>query len=500
MSVVLSLSNQMKSISALVVGDVMLDRYVFGEASRVSPEAPVLILEAGEIENRPGGATGVAKFLSVLGVDVSLAGVVGCDEPGDSLVRLLTDANIDCRFVMPDPDRKTTLKERFLGGHPQRQPCQMLRVDHETRSPLPDSLAGAILERILSTAESCDVILLVDYAKGVCTEFLVQELIGVGRRNGIPVLVDPGRGVPLNRYRGAWLLKPNRTEASEMAGQKIMSAKQALEAAAAIMSACDIENLVITLDSDGSVLATREGIQQHLPTQARQVADITGAGDMFLAALSLAVGNRIELFDALLIANSAAGLEVEMIGSAAISPQDLQDSLARCSPCEVSKLIRREALAGLRDNCRRAGKRIVFTNGCFDLLHSGHVRCLEEARMMGDVLVVGLNSDTGITRLKGNNRPIISQDDRIRMLSALSCVSFVVLFGEDTPCPLLKLLQPDVLVKGGTYSTDEVVGRDIVEHYGGRVEVVSMTPGISTSALISRILDREMSHVAADNH
>lgn len=413
---------------------------------------------------------------------------------------MLSETDIDCRAVVRDLNRKTTVKERFLGGQEQRQPRQLLRVDHETRTPISDGDAESILRQLAESCDSADVILVADYAKGVCTEFLIQGLINFGRTKSIPVLVDPGRSVPLSRYRGAWLLKPNRMEAGVLVGRSIHNVEEAIAAASQIIRMTEVDNLIITLDSDGAVIATREGSLQHLPTETRQVADITGAGDMFLAALGLAIGNQVELQQAVVVANGAAGLEVERNGSAAVALSELQGSLDMRTVRSDSKQIRNESLAHIRNNCRRTGQTIVFTNGCFDLLHAGHVQCLEEARQMGDVLIVGLNSDAGIKRLKGNDRPVIPQDDRIRMLSALACVSFVVLFEQDTPCELLELLQPDVLVKGGTYSKEEVVGREIVERNGGRVSVLSVIPGVSTTALISRIQNQEQNHVATNNH
>lgn len=493
-------SDELRPITAIVVGDLMLDRYVFGEASRISPEAPVMILEAKETEDRAGGGAAVALFLSKLGSQAKLAGVIGCDEPGEALHNLLSAAGVDCCSVVSISNRQTTMKERFLGSQEQRRPHQMLRVDHETRTHVSESVADEILQKVDTICRSADVILVTDYAKGVCTDYLVQRLIEMGIRHRIPVLVDPGRGVPLSRYCGAWLLKPNRTEASEMIGQSITSVEQAMAAATRIMEQSDIEHLVITLDGDGSVFTTRDAPPRHLATNARQVADITGAGDMFLAALGLAVGNRMKLDKAIMVANSAAGIEVERTGSVAISLNELHRTLVRHEPDDLGKVISREALAAIKADCRRNSQKIVFTNGCFDLLHTGHIDCLSEARRLGDVLVVGINSDRSVARLKGSNRPVVPLRDRIRMLTALTCVSFVVVFEEDTPCALLRLLQPDVLAKGGTYGPDEVIGREIVEQYGGRIAMLSVTEGISTSKLISRIQDRELIDVATNNH
>lgn len=498
MSVMHSLSLQ--PVSAIVIGDLMVDKYLFGEASRISPEAPVIVLDAAETEFVAGGAAGVATFLQSFGAKVSVAGVVGSDAMGQTLIERLNAQGINCKAVMPDENRVTTTKERFLGTQEQRQPRQILRVDHETRTPISEAIADRILSFVAAHIDTTDLLLVADYAKGVCTESLVQRLVHLARANGIPLLVDPGRGVPSNRYTGAWLLKPNRTEASAMTGRPIQCVEEAKEAAIAIMSQVKVDHLIITLDADGAVFAARDEVPQHVPTGVRQVADITGAGDMFLAALALALGNGLDRSKAVEIANYAAGLEVERIGSCPISLEALVRSFEPGSLSSGSKLVSRESLVRIRDSCRQSGKRIVFTNGCFDLLHVGHVACLEEARKLGDILVVGLNSDAGVRGLKGCERPIVTQSERVRMLTALSCVSYVVLFDEDTPCSLLKLLRPDVLVKGGSYRPHEVVGHEIVEQYGGRVELMKPIPGISTSQLIERIQNRELRDVAANDY
>ena len=500
MSVPNSWPHSFRAVSTIVVGDLMVDRYLFGEANRISPEAPVMILEAVETEFRAGGGAGVATFLRAFGAKVSVAGVIGNDSMGNLLIDRMVASGIDCEAVISDEDRVTTTKERFLGTQEHRQPRQILRVDHETRTPIAESVADLILAYVSAHSDSTDVILVADYAKGVCTEYLIQRLIRIGRTNGIPVLVDPGRGVSHSLYAGAWLLKPNRTEASAMIGRSIHSAEQAIDAAALIMANADIDNLIITLDMDGAVFASRHGLSKHVSTGIRQVADVTGAGDMFLAALALAVGSGMTCEQAVDVANCAAGLEVEKVGSSAISLDELIDFLNCRLGGSASKVVHRDSLVRIRDSCRENGKRIVFTNGCFDLLHAGHVSCLEEARRMGDVLVVGVNSDASIRKLKGNERPIIEQQDRIRMLTALSCVTFVVVFDEDTPCSLLKSLRPDVLVKGGTYLPHEVVGHEIVEQYGGRIEVVSIIEGLSTTALLSKIRNRELTDVASNYH
>ena len=528
MRAVLPLLSQLGHPRLLVVGDAMLDRYTWGDAERVSPEAPVLVLRADECEVRLGGAASVAVLLRGLEASVTLAGVIGDDASGRTVQRLLDEAGIDATPVVVDPSRPTTTKERFLGRAANRHAHQILRVDTESRTPLDEALAArmagevaALIPQLAATPHAA--VLISDYAKGVCTTELISSVIAAGRTAGVPVLIDPARGADYVIYRGATLLKPNRLEAELALGHAIVSVDEALRAATTLRARCDCEAVVITLDREGLVLATAVGAE-HFPITPRAVYDITGAGDMVLAMLGLGLAAGLPLSVATQLANVAAGLEVQQPGVTPISRAEVLRELERlsvaarmsstsmasggCQPTgshlsasstlrltpDARHLLREEAVAKLvtldEAEClaaeyRRAGRTVVFTNGCFDLLHLGHVRCLEEARQFGDVLFVAINSDASVRQLKGTERPIIGEHDRARLLAALECVDHVLVFNDDTPHRLLHAIRPDVLVKGGT--TPDIVGRDVVEAYGGSVLRTSEIGGLSTTTLLSRL-------------
>jgi D-beta-D-heptose 7-phosphate kinase / D-beta-D-heptose 1-phosphate adenosyltransferase len=511
----------------LVLGDIMLDQYTWGRAERVSPEAPVLVMQAETCDVRLGGAGAVAGLLRGLDAEVLLAGVVG-DDPEDRIVRhLLDQAGIEGRLVQTDAHRPTTHKHRFLATVEQRQPHQILRVDHERTHPLAmdteQSLAGAIENELANV----DAVLISDYAKGVCTPELLARVIGAAREQGLPVLVDPARIGDYGRYRGATLVKPNRRETELATGRAIHSPADALEAGRELVRRYDFQAVVVTLDGDGMALVTADGLAEHVPTRPRQVSDITGAGDMALAVLGLCVAEkskserveeskgqevagRIGLREAVELANVAAGLEVERVGVVPVTRAEIVHAAGLvASPGRgtnasdavrlggastpvrrpgSAKVVTLDEMAALAAAYRREGKTVVFTNGCFDLLHVGHVTYLEQAATLGDVLVVAVNSDESVRRLgKGSERPIVSEADRTAMLAALACVDHILIFEEATPHRLLEAIRPDVLVKGGTYTVQQVVGHEIVERFGGRVCVTGMRPGVSTTKLVAEI-------------
>ncbi len=517
--------HQLRSCRLLIVGDVMLDRYVRGEADRISPEAPVIVLRAEDEEVRLGGAGGVASFARGLGAEVSLATVIGSDGAGLTLRSLCRDERIDTSRILVDATRPTTQKERFIGLAAGRHAHQMLRVDRESSALLSTELASDLIPLVTHDLAEFDAVLIADYAKGVCTRELIAAVIEAAQQCDPPrpVLVDPGRGRSADWYRGATLLKPNRLEGESLcAGQHQIEGvlhavveqcpvgfhlpvpsprlcgerarvrgssstsfdlTTAHRTAETIRAAADSEHVVLTLDRDGCVAASRDSSSFHVPSDARTVYDITGAGDMFLAMLGLALGNRLPLETAVRLANEAAGLEVERPGSTPITLDELRQFLtARHSGDKFTTL---ERLLPRVAEYRKQGCRVVFTNGCFDLLHVGHLALLEEAGQLGDILIVAINSDASVRKLKGAARPIIPEHDRARMLAALGCVDHVLIFDEDTPCQLLHAFQPDVLVKGGT--TPHIVGQEIVIAYGGQVVRSGEVPGFSTTALLSRL-------------
>jgi D-beta-D-heptose 7-phosphate kinase/D-beta-D-heptose 1-phosphate adenosyltransferase len=463
----------------LVVGDLILDRYIWGDVERVSQEAPVPILRADHREHRLGGAASVAAMASRLGAEVTIIGVVGSDSDGAMVRRLLANHAIDDHFVSTLDSRPTTLKERYIGRAQDRHPQQMMRVDHEVCDMLALADEQHLCHHLATVIEAVDIVLVSDYDKGVCTPSLLRELIAVCRKHAVPVIIDPSRDRNYSRYYGASCLTPNRVEAMIATGMAIVTTEDALTAGRILVNQFQLEAALVTLDRDGMALVRRDGRSEIVPTRPRQVYDITGAGDMVLSVVGLCLAAGADYDEAAALGNVAGGLEVEKIGVALLSREDILRDLFQHHQPERSK---RPPLGALQAEVRRrqrAGQRVVFTNGCFDLLHVGHARLLRQAASLGDYLVVGLNSDTSVRRLKGDARPINGEDARAELLSSLACVDAVTIFGEDTPLDLIQLLKPDVLVKGGDYSTEEIVGRDEV----AELVVFPLVEGYSTTRL-----------------
>jgi D-beta-D-heptose 7-phosphate kinase/D-beta-D-heptose 1-phosphate adenosyltransferase len=472
----------------LVLGDAILDRYIWGDAERVSQEAPVILLRADHDEIRLGGAANVANMVLGLGAEVSLATVVGDDADGSALTRELEKSGIGSEAVMGDASRPTTVKERFIGKAQNRHPHQMLRVDRETRAPLEAPVARALLERVLAAIPRHQAVLVSDYGKGVCTPEIVGQVIAAARATEIPVIVDPRPGNDYALYRGATAITPNRLETRMATGREIRTGEDALAAGRMLCRDLDLDYVYVTLDSDGIALVMADGTEQLLPTRKRQVYDITGAGDMVLAAIGVGLAAGVDLVEIGRLANIAGGLEVERVGVVPITRAEmLADILAnsRSIPDKVCVVGDLEKHVAAR---RRLGQRIVFTNGCFDILHAGHVACLQQAAEEGDCLIVAINSDDSVRRLnKSPERPIFKQQHRSAMLAALEAVDYVIVFDEATPHALLERVQPDLLVKGGTYREDQIVGRELVESYGGRVKALGAIPGVSTTRIVERL-------------
>jgi D-beta-D-heptose 7-phosphate kinase/D-beta-D-heptose 1-phosphate adenosyltransferase len=473
----------------LVLGDLILDRYVWGDAERISQEAPVILLRADRREERLGGAASVSSMLAALEAEVTLAGVVGADDAGKRTRELLRAAGIDDSLTLDDPSRPTTLKERYLGRAQQRHAQQMMRVDYEVRDHLEEDLQSRLAAAIESRLGDFDIILVSDYDKGVCVPELVRRLIGSARDRRVRLIVDPIRGGDYSiRYRGSAAMTPNRLEAGLAAGRRIVTIDDAFEAAEILKRTLDMEVGLITLDRDGMVLVDREGKRRHFPVRQREVYDITGAGDMVLAVLGMALAAGIDYPEAIQIANAAGGLEVERVGVATLTRGEIVTDILHAAGTGRSKVVEREDLVREVQTLKGRGRSVVFTNGCFDILHAGHVAYLREARAQGDALVVGLNTDASVRRLgKGTDRPVNELALRAEVLGALECVDFVCPFDEDTPLALIEAIVPDVLVKGSDYRPEQVVGREFVESRGGRLHLAGFLPGLSTTRTIERM-------------
>ncbi len=459
-----------------VAGDLILDRYVWGGVHRISPEAPVQVLDAVREEHRAGGAANVALNLAVLGARASCAGTIGADAEGRALRRLLRGSRVGAAGLVIDRSKPTILKTRLI-AHNQ----QMLRIDRERK----DALSGPVEARLVSTvrraAAAHDGALVSDYNKGTLTAAVCRALIGAFAHRGRPVVVGL-KSRDFRKYRGATAAALNRAELAHVSGVDDVET-----GARRLIAALGLRFIVVTLGERGLMVMPARGKAVRLPAVARQVYDVTGAGDTVLAAFALGYVSGLPLEECAVLANGAAGVAVSKLGTATVTRGELLEYAAASEGSAHRKVLQDAALAKALADERARGRRIVFTNGCFDLLHVGHVRLLEFARGKGDVLVVGINTDRSVRRLKGDSRPILPQADRGALLAALECVDYVTFFDEETPDRLVRRVRPDVLVKGMDYTSRRVVGRDFVESYGGQVELAPLVAGVSTTGLVRRI-------------
>ncbi len=469
------------SLRFLVVGDLMLDEYLWGAADRISPEAPVQVIDVRREDLRLGGAGNVLNNLADIGAQVQVVSVLGDDEDGERINAILSRKGIDTSGILQAENRKTSRKTRVLASNQQ-----ILRIDRETTTPIDAALEQRVIDHVTSVVQDFDAILLSDYQKGVLTDSVLKEIIRIGREKGLPVLVDP-KGSDFTKYRGATLLTPNRKEAQLAAGCSITDKPSLLEAGHRLRSELELDALVLTRSEEGMSIFKADGSELHLPTQAREVFDVSGAGDTVLSYLGIGLAHGLCLEEAGKLANMAAGIVVAKVGTSTVRADELR-AASGASLGFDRKIKDRHALKDVLHSTAMRDKAVVFTNGCFDLLHVGHVKYLQKARQLGDLLVLGLNSDDSIRRLKGPRRPLIGEEERAHILAALDCIDYVVLFDEDTPLELISLLKPTVLVKGGDYTPEGVVGKDIVESYGGRVELIQFVDGKSTTNIIEKIM------------
>ena len=467
-------------LNVWVVGDMMLDEYVVGDVGRISPEGPIPVVHVRETQHRLGGAANVARQIAVLGARAQIVGLIGQDSAGEQFVTECHRADIDTGCLLSVEDFPTTRKLRVLS---RRQ--QMLRLDWEDARPCSAQLQRRIVQR-LKDADSPDVVILSDYAKGLLTDELIAEVIGLAKRRGAPVVVDPKRP-KFDAYSGADVITPNLAELEAALGESLDPADEngiAVAAAGLLAKANGIDALVVTRSEYGMLVVPRSGDRVSIPAERHEVFDVTGAGDTAIAVLGLSLAAGAALEDAARLANAAAGLAVTQVGAAAISADRIRESLTQR---RAGKILTRDELTTRVRDWRLSGKQVVFTNGCFDLLHAGHLSLLHEAAALGDVLVLAINSDASVRRLKGPERPLVAAQERAALLAALECVDAVTIFDEDTPLETLQAAPPDVLVKGQDYTKSQVVGREVVEANGGRVELVPLLPNKSTTALLERI-------------
>ena len=465
----------------LVVGDLMIDEYVWGTVDRISPEAPVQIVAVDREEYTLGGAGNVVNNLAALGASVSVAGVIGPGPDGDRLMARFAELNTRTEGIVREPDRPTTRKTRILAGHQQ-----VLRIDRETRRDISEetfSQLTAFVERILSQT---DVVLVSDYGKGLITRRFLARLTESAARIGIPVIGDP-KGIDFTKYAGVTLLTPNQKEAGLASGIEIVDEESRNRAAERLLSSAGIDNLLITCGQEGMVLYEKEKPPFRIRSEAKQVFDVSGAGDTVAAVFGLAVAAGRTFAEAASLANTAAGIVVGKLGTATVSPAELAAALKRF-PDEGSRKYKSLAeMAEVVRSLKGSGKTIVLTNGCFDLLHAGHIQLFSAAREMGDVLVAAIDDDPSVRKLKGPGRPVLKARERVRILSALDSIDYVVVFATEELDRLIDVLRPDVLAKGSNYASEEVAGHGVVERIGGRVALIPVTEAVSSTGIINSI-------------
>ncbi|MHC5003478.1 MAG: PfkB family carbohydrate kinase [Planctomycetota bacterium] len=476
-----------RPFTAMVVGDFMLDQQVYGAAERLSPDAPVPVLHATRFDDQPGGAANVALCLQALKATVRCFGCVGHDPEGRSLAQALQRAGCEVDGLVVDETRSTTIKRNLIGLAQHRHPQKMFRVDIESREPLGAAQRDELLRRIEAAIDDVEIVCLEDYNKGVCCPELCDRLIALCRSRGKPVLVDPAAIEDYGRYRGATAITPNRSEAELATGLDTPIDSTPLhnaDLAEKLLGELDLDAVVLTLDRHGALLQERGAAPVHVPTVARNVYDVSGAGDMVLAALAGARVNGLSWLDAATFANAAAGLEVEVFGVKPIPFAAAQREVMRLVRSLEGKVRTTDELLVELGVHREAGQRIVFTNGCFDVIHAGHVAYLREARSRGDVLVVAVNSDRQVRALKGEGRPIYGEAERLEILAELQCVDYLTAFDEPTVHELLRAVRPDVYVKGGDYRPEEINEHDLVRELGIDLQVLAHRPGLSSSRVI----------------
>ncbi len=470
----------------------MLDKYIWGEVKRISQEAPIPVINVTSEEVRPGGAGSVANNLAHLGANVYCCGVVGNDAEGKQLLKSLNDLKVKTDGIVKDDTRRTTVKVRMM-GHLQsagRGTQQLLRIDYEKTEKIQGKIQETIINKIQSNAQHYNIILVSDMNKGVICRKIIETLINLGKEKKISIIVDPRLSEDYSIYKGVTAITPNRFETELSTKIKITGIDSLKTAGKKLFKNLLLEHVIITVDKDGMFLYKKNDEYRLVPTIPKDVYDVSGAGDMVLSVLGFVAGGGNSFEDAAMISNIAAGIEVGKIGAIPINKSEILSELMGGLNPLYSKIKVLDELEKILKKHKKEKEKIVFTNGCFDILHIGHIEYLKFSRCQGNVLVVGLNTDKSVREQKGHNRPFVPEDERARLVSALEDVSYVVLFDELTPEKLIKRIRPDVLVKGEDWREKGVVGHEFVESYGGKVILAPLVKDVSTSDIVSKILER----------
>jgi D-beta-D-heptose 7-phosphate kinase/D-beta-D-heptose 1-phosphate adenosyltransferase len=482
----LKIVTNLGSPKVLVVGDFMLDIYIYGDALRISPEAPVPVLKVTNTEYRCGGAGSVAANLAAFDAKPYCLGIIGNDQNGKTLKQKLTDTGADITNIPETSDRPTISKQRLIGLAQHRHRQQLIRMDQESTEPFSEAHYGRILQAYKDILTEVDIVCLQDYNKGVLSSSLCKEMIPLAIQANKKVLVDPSLTSDYTKYAGATLITPNRKEASMVTGIEIQTVQTAAKAAEKLYTDLMLTSVVITLDKEGAYLKT-ETQSELVPTKPRSVYDVTGAGDIVLAMLAITLAAGYDYKTAVQLSNIAGGIEVEKFGAATVTIDEIANELIKQDTRQNNKLKSIDTLTEELAVCRKQKRTIVFTNGCFDVIHRGHVEYLNFCRCHGDVVVIGLNSDSSVKTIKGPERPVNNQKDRAAVLAAIEAVDYITIFDEPDPLNLIKQVKPDVLIKGEDWVGQGVIGREFVESYGGKVILAPLVDGKSSTVTIDKM-------------
>ena len=485
----------LSSPNILLVGDFMLDVYTYGDALRISPEAPVPVLKVTKTEHSCGGAGSVATNLAALGAELACIGVIGEDRNGEEIRGKLTELGVDTSGLLIVADRPTISKQRLIGLAQHRHRQQLMRIDEETTEPLSDELNEAILQAYKEKLNKADVVCLQDYNKGLLSPVLCMQMIQAASETKKRVLVDPCLASDYSKYMGATVMTPNRQEASTAIGFEIKTEEDADRAAEKLRRDFELDAVVITLDKEGAYVKTNE-VSEMIPARPRSVYDVTGAGDMVLATLAIALAADCDYKTAVQLCNITAGIEVEKFGAATVTIEEIINEIVSQNRGKSGKVRSIDSLVEELGWHHRQKATIVFTNGCFDVVHRGHTEFLKFCKSQGDIVVVGLNSDSSVKTIKGPDRPINNQYDRAAVLAALETVDYITVFDEPDPLNLIKEVKPDVLVKGRDWAEKGVIGQEFVESYGGKLVLAPLVEGKSSTSTIEKIKTLKDSHSA----